>query len=106
MSIDRATPLPGNVPQHKQQAAYVQKDAVIAAHHAAELIVVAHIPPAGARPGFGKRARWMLAAKERHSPRHAVGARKMVQTEPTNGSASRRSASMVRGTSPQSPNVP
>ncbi len=49
----RGNTLAGNIPQHKEQATVCfEKIAVIAAHHAGGLIVVAHVPASWCQTGF------------------------------------------------------
>jgi len=76
--------LAGDIPQHEQQAAgCFEKIAVIAAHHAGRLIVVAHVPAGWRQAGFRQESALDACGQGKVTLQGTLfGARKMVQTEP------------------------
>jgi hypothetical protein len=80
----RSNTLAGNIPKHKEQTTVCfEKIAVIAAHHAGGLIVVAHVPPNWRQAGFRQEKALDAGSQGKIILQGTLfGARKMVQTEP------------------------
>ena len=79
----RSNTLAGDIPEHKEQAAVCFEEiAVIAAHHAGGLIVVAHVPAGWRQTGFRQESPLDACGQGKITFQGALfGARKMVQTE-------------------------
>src|ERR1700688_2527741 len=80
----RGNTLAGNIPQHKEQTAviYFEKVAIVAAHHAGGLIVVAHLPSNWCQARFRQENALDASGQGKITLQGTLlGARKMVQTE-------------------------
>src|SRR6266705_4954904 len=80
----RSNTLAGNIPQRKEQAAVCfEKIAVIAAHHAGGLIVVAHVPASRRQPELRQESALDACGQGKITLQGTLfSARKMVETEP------------------------
>jgi len=79
----RSNTLAGDIPEHKQQAAVCFENiAVIAAHHAGGLIVIAHVPAGWRQTGFRQESALDACGQGKVTLQSALfGAREMVQAE-------------------------
>ncbi len=80
----RSNTLARNIPHHKEQAAVCfEKIAVIAAHHAGRLIVVARVPAIGCQAGLRQESALVACGQGKIALQGALfSVRKMVETEP------------------------